>query len=241
MLDSYEIRKLVNKGVFDMEERLENVNKGAQLKPSLFGMIGSPGEQLEKIRQHPKIWLAMLIITTIFTVGTVLTMMAMDTASLIGEDIPAEGQVLMEIFTIVVGVVMGLFTPIISVLISSVIILIIAKIAQSDVTFKQLFSMNTYICLIVALGALLNGLVRFLIGGNPEIYVTSLAGLLNSESYVLGAIEVFTIWSLILTGIGLNKVARLSKGLSWTVAIVFFLFQIGMAVISGMFAGLGGM
>ncbi|RID81844.1 YIP1 family protein [Peribacillus asahii] len=224
-----------------MEERLENVNKGAQLKPSLFGMIGSPGEQLGRIRQYPKIWLAMLIITAMFTVGTALTMMAMDTASLIGEDIPAEGQALMKIFTIVVGIVIGLFTPIISSLINSVIILIIAKIAQSDVTFKQLFSMNTYICFIAAIGVLLNGIVRFLIGGNPEIYITSLAGLLNSESYVLGAIEVFTIWSLILTGIGLNKVAHLSKWLSRTVAIMFFLFQIGLAVISGMLAGLGGM
>lgn len=222
-----------------MEEKVENLELEPKSKPSLFGMIWSPGEQFEKIRQRPTIWIAMLIVTLLTMIGTLLTMMGMDMSTVPLDGMSEDEIAMVEMFAKITGAVMGLFIPIISVLISSAIVLAIAKIANKDVTFKQLFSMNTFIYLIPALGVLINGLIRMLMGGNSEIFVTSLAGLMNSDSAVLGAIELFSIWHLILFGIGLNKVAQLSKGASWTIAIVFFLFQIGMASFSAMLSGLG--
>lgn len=132
----------------------------------------------------------------------------------------------------------GIVSPIFGVLITSVIQLVIAKIASSAVTFKQLFSMNTFIMIIGAVGLILNMALRFGIGGKPEIYITSLAGLLNQDKVsVLGSIEVFGIWGVILTALGLHKTAQFSKGLAWTIAIAFFLIGIGFSLVGTLFQG----
>lgn len=100
--------------------------------------------------------------------------------------------------------------------------------------------MTTYILIIGAVGMLLNSLIQMLIGGSQSIYVTSLAGVMNSDSLILAQFEVFSIWQLILTAIGLHKVGQLSKGAAWTIAIVFFLIGLGMAMIGAAFEGIAG-
>ena len=182
----------------------------------------------------------MLIVTLFTVIGTSLSVMSMDLRSVVGKDIGAEELALVEMVTRITVIITGLITPIVTVLITSAIVLAIAKIANKEVTFKQLFSMNTFIYFIPAIGLLINGIIHKLIGGNAEIMVTSLAGLINSDSSLLAGIELFSIWHLILFGIGLNKVARLSRGASWIIAIIFFLLQIGLAAMSGMVSGMGG-
>jgi hypothetical protein len=223
----YKITKLVTGG-FTMEMQTEIKKEN----PSLLGMFTSPGEQFERIRQNPKIWLPLIIITIIYSVGTTLMALSMDTTILINQGIPEDQAELFLGITKVVAVVTGIISPIIGILISSAIYLLIAKIPGSTVTFKQMFSMNTYLMFIGAIGLLLNMAIRYGIGGNPEIYVTSLAGVLNLDKPgVLGSIEVFGIWTTILTAIGLHKTAQFSKGLAWGVAIIFFLITIGFGLI----------
>lgn len=220
-----------------MEKRLGDLNQEQIKGPSLFGMITSPVEQFERIKSKPKIWVPMLLITLLFLIGTYFLSLSLDINELIGS-----GQVeIVKMVTLVTMVITGVLSPVISVLISSAVLLAVAKIANSEVSFKQIFSMKTFIYLITAIGLFLNGLIRLLIGGNPEVYVTSLAGLLNSDSKILGVFEVFTIWATVLMAIGLNKVANLSKGVAVTIAIIFFLFQIGMAFIGSLFSGISGM
>lgn len=200
-------------------------------KPSLFGMFTSPGVQFERIRQNPKIWVPLIIISILYAVGMALMAASMDVQTLIDQGIPEDQAEIALGFTKVTLAVTGIFTPIIGVLVSSAIQLLIAKFGSSSVSFKQLFSMNTFIMIIGAVGVILNMAIRYAIGGNPDIYITSLAGLLNHDKPgVLGSIEVFSIWSTILTAIGLHKTAQLSKGLAWTIAILFFLVGIGIAL-----------
>ncbi|MEH6995957.1 Yip1 family protein [Neobacillus drentensis] len=219
-----------------MENQTEIITKGQ--KPSLLGMFASPSEQFERIKQTPKIWVPLLILSILYAVGMTLMALSMDASTLIEEGIPEDQVDLILGITKVTVAITGILTPIIGVLISSAIHLIITKIASSPVTFKQLFSMNTYIMVIGAAGVILNTAIRFAIGGNPEIYVTSLAGLLNQDKAgILGSFEVFTIWTTIVTAIGLQKTAQLSKGLAWTIAIVFFLIGIGFALIGSLLQG----
>ncbi|WP_045516396.1 Yip1 family protein [Neobacillus niacini] len=219
-----------------MENQTEIITK--EQKPSLLGMFTSPGEQFERIKQTPKIWVPLLIISILYAVGMTLMALSMDASTLIGQGIPDDQVDLVLGITKVTVAVTGILTPIIGVLISSAIQLIITKIASSPVTFKQLFSMNTYIMVIGAAGVILNTAIRYAIGGNPEIYVTSLAGLLNQDKAgILGSFEVFTIWTTIVTAIGLHKTAQLSKGLAWTIAIVFFIIGIGFALIGSLLQG----
>jgi hypothetical protein len=207
-------------------------------KPSLLGMFTSPGEQFERMKQTPKIWLPLLIVSILYAVGMTLLALSMDASILIDQGIPEDQVDLVLGITKVTVAITGILTPIIGILISSAIHLIITKIASSPATFKQLFSMNTYIMVIGAAGVILNTAIRYAIGGNPEIYVTSLAGLLNQDKAgVLGSFEVFAIWTMILTAIGLHKTAQLSKGLAWTIAIVFFLIGIGFALIGSLLQG----
>ena len=219
-----------------MENQAEIITK--EQKPSLLGMFTSPGEQFERIKQSPKIWVPLLIISILYAIGMTLMALSMDASTLIDQGVPEDQVNLVLGITKITVAITGILTPIIGVLISSAIHLIITKIANSPATFKQLFSMNTYIMVIGAAGVILNTGIRYAIGGNPEIYVTSLAGLLNQEKAgILGSFEVFTIWTMIVTAIGLQKTARLSKGLAWTIAIVFFLIGIGFALIGSLLQG----
>jgi hypothetical protein len=219
-----------------METQKEMITKVP--KPSLLGMFTSPGEQFERMKQTPKIWLPLLIVSILYAVGMTFLALSMDASLLIEQGIPEDQVDLVLGITKVTVAITGILTPIIGVLISSTIHLIITKIASSPVTFKQLFSMNTYIAVIGAAGIILNTAIRYAIGGNPEIYITSLAGLLNQDKAgILGSIEVFAIWTMILTAFGLHKTAQLSKGLAWTIAIVFFLIGIGFALIGSLLQG----
>lgn len=132
-------------------------------------------------------------------------------------------------------IVTGFFIPIFTILINSAIHLIITLIARADVKFKQLFSMNSYIMVIAGIGTLLNGLVHMAVGGDPEIGVTSLASIIDAEGAlfgVLSSIEVFAIWGVVLTAMGLQQVGRLSKGWAWGVAIAFFVAGLILSAIS---------
>lgn len=209
-------------------------------KPSLFGIIWSPVEQFEKIRNRPRIWIPLLIVSALYVIGTYFSISQLDYTELLGDAVPAEQLDMAVMVGMITGMIASLFTPILSILISSAIFMLIAKIAASDVSFKQLFSMNTYISLIGALGLVLNGLIGMAIGKSFELSITSLAGVMGSQNAVLGAIELFTIWGTILTAIGLHKVAGLSKGLAWTVTIVFFLISLGFAYITTALSGMNG-
>ncbi len=206
--------------------------------PNLFAMYTSPGLQFERIRENPRIWMEIIIVSILYLAGTILMAMSLDADTLIGQGVPEDqADIVLGITKIMVGVT-GILSPIFGVLISSAIELAIARMANLSVSFKQLFSMNTFIMIIGGTGLLLNMGIRYFIGGSSEIYITSLAGLLNQEKAgVLNSIEVFGIWSLILTAIGLNKTAKFSKGAAWTIAIIFFLIQIGLGLISTLLQG----
>lgn len=205
--------------------------------PSLFGMIWSPGEQFDRIRTNPRIWGALIFVTVIFTIGMGLVLNSMDLSSVTELEITPSMELMI---TLITALTAGIFGSVIAILFITLVYFVIIKVANTDTTFRQLLSMTAHIYFISALGLVLNAGVQILIGGNPEIYITSLGGLFNSTSPVLASFEVFSIWKLILTAIGLNKVGQLSKGVSWTIAIVFFLISLGMAFISSFLAGVAG-
>mgnify|MGYP001439336623 CR=1 FL=1 len=209
-------------------------------KPSLIKMIWSPGPQLDKIRENPKILGALIIVTLVFVLSSVFTAMGMTVDFLMDTGLSKEEAELLLGFTKGTAIATGFFLPVISILISSVIYLIIVKIAKKDVTFKQIFSMNVYISIIGAIGLLLNSFIQWAIGGNPEITITSIAGLLNSNSPILAQFEVFAIWQYIVTALGLQKVCRFSKGASWTIVIVLFIIGLLFGLIGQLFQGVAG-
>ena len=213
-------------------------------KPSIWGMIWSPTEQFERIKERPRIWGALGIVTLLFVIGMYLSTLGVGLEGIPElEGIPAEELAAMSMFGTISMLVVGLFTPIVGILISTVIYLLIAKIARSEVSFKQLFSMNTYIMILSALSLLINGIGIALLGGTAETLYTSLGSIIQAEGALgglLNGLEVFGIWSVILSAIGLQKVADFSKGLAWTISIVFFAIGLIFSMIGAALSGLVG-
>ena len=219
-------------------------------KPSLFGMIWSPGEQFERMREQPKIWLPLIIITLISAIVTGFSAYLMPDEMYQAPGMPtlSEDELGMaKMIGAIGGGIGSLFAIPITILMMAAIMLLVTTLAHTGATFKQLLSLNIYVYFITVLGLILNVLVMPLVGGDPSISVTSLNSLVNAEGLlggVLSGIEVFALWTTILTAIGLHQVAKLSKGMSWTVAIVFYLVGIAITVgslwINEMFSGMAG-
>lgn len=210
-------------------------------KPSLFGMIFSPGEQFERMRERPIIWWPLILVTILMTAVAVLTALGTDYSAVPGMEMSAEDQEMMKIFGAVGAGVAGFFGTPISFLIFGLILWGIAKIAKSNVTFKQMFSLMIFISFITMIGQLLNQLIILAIAGDPTILLTSLNSFVGATGIlgaVLGTIEVFSIWYYILLALGLIKVAMLSKPVALTITIIFFAIGIGIAAITGAFEGL---
>lgn len=204
--------------------------------PELLGMIMNPREQFERIRENPKIVVALIVVTLLALIAALFSFKGME--QILEAELGAVSEEEMMILTIVAqitAVVTALFTPIVTVLISSAIYMLIAKIAQKDVTFKQLFSMFFYIAFInIGLSGFVNGFFSmFVKNANPEVALTSLNSIIGAEGVMgelLSSIEVFSIWGIVLTAMGLQIVAQFSKGLAWGTVIAFYIISIGILI-----------
>lgn len=220
---------------------MENVIVEKKKNPKLFSMFWNPGEQLNRIRQNPKIWIPLLIVTILYIVGSTIMAFTMKIEDFMVPGMTTQEAEMIAAIGKTTAAVTGFILPIMTILISTVIYLIIVKIAKKDTTFKQLFSMNTFIMVIGAVGLILNNLIVAAIDGKAGIFITSLAGLLNSDSALLGTFELFSIWQLILTAMGLHRVGQLSKTVSVIIVIILFLIGLGFAAIGSMFSGMAGL
>lgn len=202
-----------------------------QKNPSLIGMITSPREQFERIRDNPKILVGLIVITLIALVSALLTLESMSGAleeELI--DFTEDELLIFTLVTQITTVVMALVIPSAVILIGATVYFIIAKVANREVSFKQLFSLFTYVAFITGIGGLINALLAYFItGSNPEIPFTSLNILFADEGPLgvfLSSIDIFAIWGIILTAIGLQIVAKFSKPLAWGIVIGFNVLMI---------------
>lgn len=194
-------------------------------KPSLLGIITSPTEQFKRIRKRPVFWGALVIVMVLSMFGLMLTSMGVELPNV--DDLSEEEIAIGKTIGTISIMIIGALTLVIDTLFSTVLYLLIAKINRTKVSFRQLFSMNTYITLITALGFVVNGLIIAIIGDYSEndTLLSSLGAYINIEGsagILLDHIEVFSIWTLILTAIGLQKVAKFTKGQAWIVVIAFF-------------------
>lgn len=210
-------------------------------KPSIFGMIFSPNEQFERIRERPVVLVPLLIILGIAIVMAILVGQAVMNYAPSAEELGlAEEEVKAMESLIMGGAIATTFLAIpFGLLISTLIYFAIAKIAKSQVTFKQMFSLSIFVGFIGVLGQLINSIVMMALNTNPDetlFMPTSLNGLVNATGAlggVLSAIEIFSIWGTILLALGLHKVAGLSKKASWIIVIVFFIIGVIFAAIGG--------
>lgn len=207
-------------------------------KPQLLGMIMSPVEQFERIKQRPIIWIPLIIITVLTVLVSFMTIGSVDFSGQPGmEDVEFSEEELdaIRIVGIIGGAFASMIVPIFSITVSSLIFLLAAKIVKAPVTFKKLFSMNTFIYVIGLFGGILNGLIFLLADGssNAKDY-TSLNSLVNMDGplgRLLSELDIFNIWVLILSAVGLHIVGKFSKKSAWSVMIILFILTAGLGMI----------
>jgi len=205
-------------------------------KPSLFGMFLEPRKQFERLKDNPIILVPFIIIAVLTTIGMFVMMSQIDFIAQDPElaNMGEDELMFVTIFTQVIFVITGILAPAVSILVSSFVYFIVAKIAKSEVSFKQLFSMNTFIYIISILGIFVNALAFFAVDNpNPDVYLTSLNSMVEADGalgVLFTSIEIFSIWNIILTAIGLQIVARFSKGLSWGLVIGIFVLLTGFSM-----------
>src|SRR5699024_8377252 len=104
-------------------------------KPSIFGMIMNPVMQFKRLKSNPKILVAMIIVTLCTALGMFMMTRGIEYTSRRGMDVMDENEVMiMTTSANATVVIIGVFTPVLSVLVASAICFAVAKISHRDVT-----------------------------------------------------------------------------------------------------------
>ncbi|WP_243292299.1 Yip1 family protein [Bacillus sp. FJAT-47783] len=214
-------------------------------KPKLLGIITSPGETLDRIRQNPKVLVPLLVVMALTTIATFISFSTVDFVAVgIEQGMSQEEAEVMNVIMSTSFIVGGLLVAPFSLLISTLIYLAVTKIAGTGAKFKQLFSFSTYVFFISSIGALLNSVIAYSVGVSvEEANFTSLNGVVGAEGAVgalLSYLELFAIWGTVISAMGLERVGGLSKKAAWTVAIIFFVILGLIALIGGSFGSMMG-
>ncbi len=173
--------------------------------------------------------LPLLIVTALFAIGALFAVMNIDLDAFVGEELTDLGEDAItvesvKIFTQITLFITLLLSPLFATLISTVVYLIISKIIGSEVSFKQLFSMNIFIVTLGAISLLFNVVIAVILGMDPLLTFTGLGIYFDVTDPLYSfasVIEVFSIWSLILTAIGLQRVAEFKPATAWIITLVF--------------------
>ena len=199
-------------------------------KPSLLKMFWRPKEQFVKIRSNPIIATPLIIVTVIYIMASMVKALFIRAENLMLPGMSVQEADMVAATAKAFTAMSGFISPVFTILLTTIIYFIILKIARKNTTFKQLFSMNTYIFVVQAVGLLINSLLMMVIDSSSGSAITSLA-LFNRDWSMLNALELFTIWKFVLTAIGIHLVGQLSKSTSIILVIVLFILQSGTTLL----------
>ncbi|MEK4677264.1 MULTISPECIES: Yip1 family protein [Bacillus] len=198
-----------------MEVNLNTQKVGGE-KPSLFGMITSPGLQFERMKASEKVWGMFFLVTllqglvgglTTYVVNTSPEMIKMQKE--LGE-LAGKGSITSEV---IYGIGSGFVGAMIGALFVAAIYKVFMMFFGNDTSYKKLLTIVVYTNIILIIGGLINGIIALILDGGATQY-TSLGPLFEQGSLAYGignTIEIFYVWNLVLIWLGLHITAGLSK------------------------------
>ncbi|HDR7793051.1 TPA: YIP1 family protein [Bacillus luti] len=221
-----------------METNINTQDAGSK-KPSLFGMITSPGEQFERMKTSNAVWGAFWILVLFAgIVGGLSSYVYSLTPEAIklNKDLGIEVSPIMSIGT---GAVFGAIGMAIGFFISAAVYKVFMMFMSNDTSYKKLLTISVYTSIISLLGLLINTVLALVLGGTGQEMYTGLGPIFASSGGVAhgiaNSIEVFTIWGFVITWLGLQITAGLSKKKATILMVIFFILTIGFSALSGMF------
>lgn len=208
-----------------------NTQKAGGEKPSLFGMITSPGLQFERMKTTEKVWGMFFIVALLQGLVGGLNSYITYTSPEMIEMQKKLGGALAEQGSLVSSVISSTIWGIVGVMIATLVVAAIYKVFMmfygNDTSYKKIVMIIVYADIIVIIGGLINGIIALILGAAPTAY-TSLGPLFEKGSLVYGianSIEVFYLWNLVLIWLGLQVTAGLSKVKAAIPIIVLFIIK----------------
>ncbi|MED0875141.1 Yip1 family protein [Bacillus mobilis] len=208
-----------------------NTQKTGGEKPSLFGMITSPGLQFERMKTTEKVWGMFFIVALLQGLVGGLNSYITYTSPEMIEMQKKLGGALAEQGSLVSSVISSTIWGIVGVMIATLVVAAIYKVFMmfygNDTSYKKIVMIIVYADIIVIIGGLINGIIALILGAAPTAY-TSLGPLFEKGSLAYGianSIEVFYLWNLVLIWLGLQVTAGLSKVKAAIPIIVLFIIK----------------
>ena len=181
-------------------------------------------DAFEKKRHNPKLLRNLLLLIVLSIISGVLTPFVTDFTTTFKEQGLPQEQIdsmttIMPILT-GIGVPFGIFF---NWLIYFVIVLIIAKIAKSDVSVKSIWASTLLMLVILSVVAVVTLLIQWMFGLKlPDVNIASL-NIFAPGQPQLAAINIQNILTAWLFGVILHSTCHLSKKWSAVLAVIHFI------------------
>ncbi|WP_144641377.1 Yip1 family protein [Bacillus cereus] len=212
-----------------MEANMVTQDVGVK-KPSLFGMITSPGLQFERMKTSKKVWGMFFLVALlqgllgglnayVIYISPEMLKMKEKLGELAGQS------------SLTSEVISGIGTSFAGAIIGTLFIVAIYKIFMmffgNDTPYKTLLNIVVYTNIVLIIGGLTNTILS-LIFGTGMAQFTSLGLLFKEGTFAYGisnTIEIFYVWNLVLIWIGLHITAGLSKVKASIPIIILFIIK----------------
>ncbi|AOM14320.1 Yip1 family protein [Bacillus thuringiensis] len=207
-----------------------NIQDVGVKKPSLFGMITSPGLQFERMKTSKKVWGVFFLVALLqgllgglsaYVIHTSPEMLKMkkELGELAGQSSPTS------------EVISGIGSSFASAMVGTLFIAAIYKMFMmffgNDTPYKTLLNIVVYTNIVLIIGGLMNTILSLIFGTGMTQY-TSLGLLFTEGTFAYGignTIEVFYVWNLVLIWLGLHITAGLSKVKASIPIIILFIIK----------------
>ncbi|PFE13222.1 Yip1 family protein [Bacillus cereus] len=207
-----------------------NTQKVGGEKPSLFGMIISPGLQFERMKTSEKVWGMFFLVALLQGLVGGLTTYVVNTSP---EMIKMQKELgkLAGKSSITSEVIYGIGSGFVGAMLGALFVAAIYKVFMmffgNDTSYKKLLKIVVYANIVLIIGGLINGIIALILDGGATQY-TSLGPLFEQGSLAYGignTIELFYLWNLVLIWLGLQITAGLGKVKAAIPIIVLFIIK----------------
>ncbi|MGG0326227.1 Yip1 family protein [Bacillus mycoides] len=212
-----------------MEANMVTQDVGVK-KPSLFGMITSPGLQFERMKTSKKVWGMFFLVALlqgllgglnayVIYISPEMLKMKEKLGELAGQS-SLTSEVISGIGTSFAGAIIGT-------LFIAAIYKIFMMFFGNDTPYKTLLNIVVYTNIVLIIGGLTNTILSLIFGTGMAQY-TSLGLLFKKGTFAYGignTIEIFYVWNLVLIWIGLHITAGLSKVKASIPIIILFIIK----------------
>jgi len=227
------------------------------LPARLIGVLTSPMATFQTIVANPR-WFGALAVTTLlvsFFSALPMTTEAGRQATLdqqvttmksFGVEVTPEMYDRMERsaarlpYTTAAGVIV--ISPIIALIVAGLLFAVFNAAMGGEASFKQVYSVIAHAGVVSALGALFSGTINYFRGATGSVAnLGALLPMLPEKSFIgslLGAIDVFLVWYIVVLAIGLAVLyRRRTQPIALTLLAVYAVIAVGIALFKSRVGG----